>query len=148
MAKTKDKKTSKKAVVASAATTVENTLSFYLEDYPKTLFPLDTNRELIQRGEAEIKEFIKKCLDDDEEAFAFAPQKRVYASKSGGYLRRTVKLDIVAEYYLYDVIFRNRKRFRKPHKEARTHYGYRFDSGSPIAATNAYGGVQGRNCCL
>jgi hypothetical protein len=59
------------------------------------------------------------------------------------HLRRTVKLDPVAEYYIYDVIFRNRSLFRKPHSLGRTHYGYRFESGDPIAPTAAYKGFKG-----
>jgi hypothetical protein len=33
--------------------------------------------------------------------------------------------------------------FRKPHSPARTHYGYRFEKGAPIAPTAAYKGFKG-----
>jgi hypothetical protein len=122
---------------------VENVRAFYLDDLPKTLFPLDTNRVLVELGEAEIQDYIGKCLDDQEPAYGFAPQKRVFVSKPHGYLRRTAKLDIVAEYYLYDVVYRNRALFRKPHASDRTHYGYRFENRAPIAATKAYKGFKG-----
>lgn len=132
------KKQSSTAVVA-----VGTTRNFFVDDYPKTLFPLSTNRVLVDQGEQEIVDYINRCLNETEKAFAFSSQKRVYASKPGEYLRRTVKLDVVAEYYIYDVIFRNRKLFRKPHVQNRTHYGYRFEEGSPILATNAYKGFKG-----
>lgn len=54
-----------------------------------------------------------------------------------------MKFDVVAEYYLYDVVFRNRQRFRKPHVQHRSHYGYRFENGLPIAATQAYRAFKG-----
>lgn len=122
---------------------VSNTRAFYLEDFPKTLFPLETNRILVEYGEAEIQAYIAKCLDDKEPSCSFSQQRRVFVSKPDGYLRRTVKLDVAAEYYLYDLVFRNRALFRKPHAENRTHYGYRFTNGAPIAATQAYKGFKG-----
>ena len=59
------------------------------------------------------------------------------------HLRRTVKLDPVAEYYVYDLIFRYRAEFRRPHSKPRSHYGYRFAAGSPIAPTAAYKAFKG-----
>ena len=49
----------------------------------------------------------------------------------------------VAEYYIYDVIFRNRALFRKPHTANRVHYGYRFENGASIAPTVAYKDFKG-----
>ena len=141
------RKSGKAHGAAMAATppvhTIGSTLDFYRDDYPKTLFPLSTNLELIVRGEQEIKEYIRKCLDDQEKAFSFSPQRRVYAAKPGRYLRRTVKLDPVAEYYIYDVIFRNRSLLRKPHVDERRHFGYRFEKGAPIAPTAAFKAFKG-----
>lgn len=137
----------KPSVTASSpskkASPVSNTLSFYLDDFGRTLFPLLTNKILISRGEEEVRGYIEKCLDDREESFHFIPQQRVYAAKPGKYIRRTVKLDPVAEYYIYDVIFRNRKLFRKPHTTERSHYGYRFEGGGAIAPTSAYKAFKG-----
>lgn len=59
------------------------------------------------------------------------------------HLRRTVKLDPVSEYYIYDVIFRNRRLFRRPYSQGRAHYGYRFEAGRPIAPSKAYRGFKG-----
>jgi hypothetical protein len=122
---------------------VNSTLSFYQDDFGKTLFPLRTNRELIERGEIEIREFIRQCLDPTQTEFSFSPQHRAYAAKPGLHLRRTLKLDPVAEYYIYDVIFRNRTRFRRPHSPGRAHYGYRFESGATISPSAAYKGFKG-----
>lgn len=120
-----------------------STLEFYRNDFPKTLFPLKTNLFLIENGESEILDFISKCLDTEEKAHSFLPQRRVYAAKSGHHLRRTVKLDAVSEYYLYDIIYKNRSKFRKPFSKDREHFGYRFENGAPISATTAYKAFKG-----
>jgi hypothetical protein len=135
--------TSRGPISPATPSAISSTLEFYLDDFNSTLFPLKTNREIIQRGEPEIKDYIKKCLDENEKDHSFLAQRRVYAAKPGQYLRRTVKLDPVAEYYIYDLVFRNRSLFRKPHSTGRTHYGYRFEHGVPIAATAAYQGFKG-----
>lgn len=122
---------------------IKNTREFFFDDFSKTLFPLQTNRVLVELGETEIKDHITKCLNDEEVTYSFLPQRRVFVSKPHGYLRRTVKLDVVAEYYLYDIIYRNRQLFRKPHVSGRTHYGYRIEKRVPIAATNAYKAFKG-----
>ncbi|MBO9098070.1 MULTISPECIES: antiviral reverse transcriptase Drt5 [unclassified Rhizobium] len=127
----------------TSATTVNSTADFYRNDFPKTLFPLKTNLFLIENGQQELSEFIEKCLDDKEKAFSFLPQRRVYAAKPGHHLRRTVKLDAVSEYFLYDTVYKNRSRFRKPFSKDREHFGYRFDEGAPISATVAYKAFKG-----
>jgi hypothetical protein len=122
---------------------VTSVKEFYLDDFERTLFPLKSNRELVIHGESEIKSYIEKCLSANDVGFAFLPQKRVYGAKPRRHLRRTMKLDVVSEYYLYDLIFRNRAKFRKPHSVDRAHYGYRFDGGNPEAASSAYKSFKG-----
>ena len=70
---------------------------------------------------------------------SFLPQRRVHANKDALHLRRTVKLDAATEFYLYHLIFKNRVRFRKPHTNARQHFGYRFEKGRPMAPSKSYG---------
>ena len=131
-----------KSATRAVPTTIGSTFAFYQDDFGKTLFPLRTNRELIARGETEIKEYIARCLDQSQKGFSFSAQQQVYAAKPGLHLRRTVKLDPVAEYYIYDVVFRNRALFRKPHTIGRTHYGYRFEWCFYISSA-AYKGFKG-----
>lgn len=119
------------------------TREFFLDDFNKTLFPLKTNKLLVELGESEIISYIKKCLDVKEPSYSFLHQRRLYASKVSRHVRRTVKLDVVTEYYFYDLTLRNRVLFRKPHVADRQHYGYRFDHGSPITPTSAYKGFRG-----
>ena len=119
------------------------TVNFYLDDYRKTLFPMETNRFLIEAGATEIKAFLQKCLDEDHESYSFRSQTRVYAGKSRNHLRRTVKLDPLAEFYVYDLIFRNRRRFRQPYSEKRKHFGYRFKDNRPLSPSQSFKGYKG-----
>ena len=114
------------------------TVDFYRDDYRKTLFPMGTNRFLIESGQVEIKEFIRKCLSSKHKAFSFRSQHRVYAEKLGSHLRRTVKLDAVAEFFIYDLVFRNRSRFRPPFTKNRKHFGYRFKKGNPLNPSDSF----------
>jgi hypothetical protein len=115
-----------------------NTLEFILEDQAKTLFPNKTTQLLIQHGEPFIKAYIAKCFDKKEPSFSFLSQQRVYAAKHGLNLRRTVKLDAVAEYYIYDIVHRHRRHFRRPHEEARSHFGYRFTEQTYLNPSFSY----------
>lgn len=117
---------------------IMDTREFIFEDQAKTLFPIKTSQLLIQHGERLIAEHIAKCFDDSETAFSFLPQQRVYAAKHGLNLRRTVKLDPVAEYYVYSLVHRHRKRFRKPHDAKRSHFGYRFTKGTYLNPSLSY----------
>lgn len=117
---------------------------FFEYDFSSTLFPMETCRFLIFNGAPEIEGHIQRCLSksDNDKAYQFLAQTRVYASKPRNHLRRTVKLDPVSEFFLYDVIFRNRSKFRKPFHNERKHFGYRFEDGKPIPATSSYTGYK------
>jgi len=47
-------------------------------------------------------------------------------------------LDPVAEYFIYDIVYRNRTRFRKDHARHRQSFGYRFKSGKPQSPMTSY----------
>lgn len=121
-----------------------NAKDFFDYDFSSTLFPMETCRFLIAQGTIEIDAHIQRCLSkaDEDKAYQFLAQTRVYASKPRNHLRRTVKLDPVSEYFLYDVVFRNKKKFRKPFHSDKKHFGYRFEDGKPIPATSSYTGFK------
>jgi hypothetical protein len=123
---------------------IKSTKDFFEYDYFSALFPMETCRFLIDSGEEKIRAHIDKCLSakPEDAAFQFLAQTRVYASKPKNHLRRTVKLDPVSEYFLYDVVYRNRARFRKPFDDDKKHFGYRFVEGEPIAASSSYKGFK------
>lgn len=108
---------------------------FFLEDLPRTLFPLNTNKVLVEKGATELVAFAEDLIDTDG---SFLPQRRVHANKDDLHLRRTVKLDAVAEFYLYHLVYKYRSKFRKPHRKNRQHYGYRFENGRPISPSKSY----------
>lgn len=113
---------------------------FFLDDYGRTLFPLTTNRVLVEHGEDKIRAYFDNLIATNH---AFLPQRRVYAAKDALHLRRTVKLDPVAELFVYDLIYRNRALFKKPHSEDRAHFGYRFEDGRPIPGSRSYKAFKG-----
>ncbi len=116
-----------------------STVKFFEGDFAGTLFPLKTNLILIQKHSSEISDYIyQRILNDSHAADNFLPQQRVFATKPQGHLRRTVKLDPVAEYFLYDLVYRNRGIFRPEVSEFRRSFGYRFENGRHIPVHIAY----------
>lgn len=114
---------------------------FYLEDLPRTLFPLATNRVLVERG---LDELVSYGVGLAKGEGSFLPQRRVYANKDDLHLRRTVKLDPVAEVFLYHLVHKNRARFRKPYASEREHFGYRFENGQPLVPSRTYAQFKSR----
>lgn len=111
---------------------------FLLDDLPKTLFPLQTTKLLVENGFDKLKKHGKDIAFDPEIDGSFLPQKRVYGIKKGWHLRRTLKLDPVAEVFFYDLVYRNRTLFKKHHKKNRVHFSYRFESGKPVSSASDY----------
>ena len=111
---------------------------FYLWDYEGTLFPMETCRLLVENSSNLLSNYISKIANPKEKDYSFLSQETVYASKTQHHLRRTMKLDPVAEYYLYDMAYKNRKIFRKSNNPARENFGYRFANGNPISIHESY----------
>lgn len=120
-------------------TSTASTAKFIEDDFKSSLFPLKTNFIMAQNHGTEIANYIyQKILNPECEGDNFLSQQRVYATKSKGHLRRTVKLDPVAEYFMYDLVFRNRSIFRPQVSDTRRSFGYRFQNGSLIPVSKAY----------
>ncbi|HPE71803.1 MAG TPA: RNA-directed DNA polymerase [Candidatus Competibacter sp.] len=115
------------------------TSDFYKADFSSTLFPLKMNLLMFEHHAKELEEYIyQKILDDKQLGDNFLPQQRVHATKPRGHLRRTTKLDPVAEYFIYDLTNRNRSIFRKEVSESRRSFGYRFVNGAHISVHTAF----------
>lgn len=108
---------------------------FFLEDLPRTLFPLSTNKFLVEFGAVELLQCAEQIVGGSG---SFLPQRRVHANKDARHLRRTLKLDPLAEFYFYHLVFKNRNKFRKPHRSDRKHFGYCFEDGRPIPPSRSY----------
>lgn len=118
---------------------MSGTADFIKADFSGTLFPMKTNLLVLEHYEAELAAYIgNRVLSDDHPGDNFLPQQRVHATKPRGHLRRTVKLDPVAEYFLYDAVYRNRAIFRPQVSPARQSFGYRFKDGAHISVHTAY----------
>jgi hypothetical protein len=98
-----------------------NSVSYLLNDYPRTLFPLSTTRVIAERWGKQVLDYVyQKVLNPAEKEHSFLAQARCYSSKPGFHLRRTVKLDPVAELFIYDFVYRNRLLFRKDFQDTRS----------------------------
>lgn len=118
---------------------MEGTKEFISSDFGSTLYPLKTNLIMADANGDGISDYIyNKILNDQHESDSFLSQHKVFATKPRGHLRRTVKLDPVAEYFIYDVVYRNRSIFRPQVSDTRRSFGYRFSGGSQIPVHSAY----------
>ena len=112
---------------------------FFQSDHESTLFPLSTSRLMVEMHSQELSGYIyQKVLNESEKSDNFLSQQRVYSTKPNGHLRRTFKLDPVAEFFIYDMVYRNRQIFRPQVGNSRRSFGYRFSSGSYISVHAAY----------
>nr|WP_020584102.1 antiviral reverse transcriptase Drt5 [Endozoicomonas elysicola] len=93
---------------------------------------------MVEKSASEISDYISKIGNPSEKQHCFLSQETVYASKTKHHLRRTIKLDPVAEYYLYEMAYKNRKIFRKSNNPNRQHFGYRFSEGKKIEIHQSY----------
>ena len=116
----------------------EKVKEFYLTDYEGTLFPMETCRVVIDKATKEISEYISKIANPENKEHSFLPQETVYASKTKYHLRRTMKLDPVAEFYMYRMAYENRSIFKKNKNTKRENFGYRFSEGNPIPIHESY----------
>ena len=116
----------------------EKVKDFYLWDYDNTLFPMETCRLLIERNHSELSKYIVNISDNSKKDYVFLPQETVYASKPRHHLRRTMKLDPISEYFLYDLTYKNRRIFRESTNKNRVNFGYRFSNGSPLPIHESY----------
>jgi hypothetical protein len=115
------------------------TTAFFEVDFPATLYPLKTNLLMVKNHGVELSNYIyQSVVNASVPADSFLAQQKVFATKPKGHLRRTVKLDPVAEYFIYDVIFRNRAVFRPEVSGTRRSFGYRFKNGARIPVHVAY----------
>jgi hypothetical protein len=113
--------------------------NFLKSDFSSTLFPLKTNLFMADVHGKDISEYIyQKILNEKSPGDNFLSQQRVYATKPRGHLRRTAKLDPVAEYFIYDITYRNRAIFRAEVSSSRRSFGYRFKDGAHIPVHAAY----------
>ncbi|HDM8230460.1 TPA: hypothetical protein P0E37_005004 [Vibrio campbellii] len=116
----------------------EKVLEFYNSDFEGTLFPMETCRVVIENAYDELVTYIEKVGKDSEPNFSFLPQQVVYASKAKQHLRRTKKLDPVAEFYLYFMCYKHRAIFNRYQSSDRQSFGYKFSEGMAVPINTSY----------
>lgn len=122
---------------------MKTTRRFFDYDYNTSLFPMRTTKSFARTGIKRALEFSEECVSSENSSAGFTQQTKAYASKPGFHLRRTVKLDPLAEIFIYDKMFKNRSLFLEPKSEHCKHFGYRFtDDDRPLSATESYGGFR------
>jgi hypothetical protein len=108
---------------------------FISDDLKRTLFPLKLSKIIAQYAQEDLYEFIKKINNEKEN---FNSQIKVYADKSNRSLRRTFKLDPIAEWYIYYIVDKHRKKFREIKTNRVATYGYIFKNGDPVPGRESY----------
>lgn len=121
-----------------------NAQEFFDWDFGSTLFPLRTNQILIRNAAADLAECCARILSTapEDASFSFYPQIRVHAAKPKGHLRRTLVLDPICSYFIYDLVSRNARLFPPPGDNRRRAFGYSFIDGVPESIHRAYGEFQ------
>ena len=91
---------------------------------------------MVERFAPQIVDFIRN--EDLTGNGSFLQQQRVFSSKRGWFLRPTVKLDPVAEFFLYDFVYRNHAVFRKPSIPNRKSFGFYIAGGEAVPILKSY----------
>ncbi len=118
-----------------------NAQQFFELDFMSSLFPLKTNKLMMEHAGPELAAHVKRALSEDpsDAPYKFLGQERAHAAKPNHHLRRTIVLDPVSTYFIYDLCYRNRRAFDGRRKSNRASFGYRFTDGTPIAVHKAFG---------
>lgn len=116
-----------------------DTVKYFEADFPRQLFPLDTNKILIVNAFQEVGKFVYEEITHKKDSTQhFLPQVRAYSAKPRFHLRRTLKLDPIAEFFFYDITYRHRSVFKKNTSGRRVNHGYRFSRGKMISPAKSY----------
>jgi hypothetical protein len=118
-----------------------NAQEFFELDFMSSLFPLKTNKLMMEHAGPELAAYVTRALSEEpaDAPYKFLGQERAHAAKPNHHLRRTIVLDPVSTFFLYDLSYRNRRAFDSRRKTNRVSVGYRFTNGSPIAVHKAFG---------
>lgn len=118
-----------------------DTREFFELDFMSGLFPLKTNKLMMENAGPELAVYVRRALSDlpADASYKFLGQERAHAAKPNHHLRRTIVLDPVCTFFIYDLVHRNRRAFDSRKKSDRVSFGYQFLGGSPIPVHKAFG---------
>ncbi|NES05127.1 MAG: orotate phosphoribosyltransferase, partial [Okeania sp. SIO2F4] len=110
---------------------------FILDDLKRTLFPLNLSEYIAKYAQSHLSELINKIYSDKKNE-NFNPQTRVYSDKPNRAVRRTLKLDPVAEWYIYYIAYKYKDKFQLLKNNNRYTYGYIFLNDNPVPGRESY----------
>lgn len=114
-------------------------LDFICDDTMKGLFPLKSNAIYVENGEQKLHDYVyNKIFVKKESDYAFIQSPVGYALKDRMHLRKCLLLDPVANYYIYDFVYRNRKNYQISTLSRRRYFGYAFNKKVPINSFKDY----------
>lgn len=114
-------------------TPIKSTAEFVLADNARGLFPLASTLSFIRHGGRAIGKYLAARLQSaDKSVVAFRTCPIEYALKDECHVRRTLVLDPVASYFLYDFVLSNRRQFAACEPGLRQSYGYAFAGASLV----------------
>ena len=117
----------------------KNSIKYFEADFPRQLFPLETNKVLIVNSAEDIGKFVYESITHESNSnHQFLPQARAYSVKPAYHLRRTLKLDPIAEFFFYDITYRHRKVFKRNTSRTRKNFGYRFANSKMLSPAKSY----------
>lgn len=102
-----------------------------VEDFYRTMYPMSTSKILINNFSDGITDYISNNILTGG-GDSFLAQTRVYTPKSGYDLRRTVKLDPIAEFFIYNFIYSNKEKFVINNQINRISFGFSYDIPSRV----------------
>jgi len=109
---------------------------FFLKDYDSTLFPLTTNRLMVEKFAPQIRGVHTERRPKRERELPSAAARVCF--ERGWFLRPTVKLDPVAEFFLYDFVYRNERYSRKTPIPNRQSFGFYIVNGEAVPILKSY----------
>lgn len=128
-----------------------NLIKFIKDDYLKGLFPLHANLFFAEQGEQELRDFIyNKVFNPQNPDISFLPSPSVYALKDSLHLRKSLQLDPIGTFYLYDFALRNSAYFQQSSGPSalRFSFGYGFTGSSCISSYKQYHAFRERKYAL
>lgn len=114
-------------------------IDFITQDNVRGLFPLNTTVKLITLGKEKIRSYVYDSIFNTAiRHTSFLPMPAVYALKERIHVRKSLQLDPISSFYIYDFVYRNSGAFQKTANSNRKHYGYSFRRKIPANSYKEY----------
>lgn len=113
-------------------------VDFIREDTPRALFPLRSVVAFCERGEGALRKYIYDNVLSAKSTSSFLRCSVEHALKDRVHLRKTLVLDPIANFFLYDFVLQNKRHFALSETENREVHGYGFRRGKFVNSFEDY----------